>query len=394
MNEPSPRAEVTIPPRTGAVIAIDLKALQRNYRLMARTAAPAQCAASLKANAYGIGLAPAARALHAAGCRTFFVAFPAEGRALRKALQRPASLRADVYVLAGLLAGQTRFYDALGLRPILSSPAELAEWIDYCRGRRRKLPAGLHVETGMNRLAFTDGQLADLAAASRSPFGRMRLSLIMSHLACAEEPDNDFNETQRRRFDALRALLPTTSASLANSAGVFLGEAYRYDLVRPGIALYGGNPVPGRANPCEPVVRLLARILQVRDIPRGAPVGYGNSWSAPRASRVAVLGAGYADGYPRSLTSPPDGEPARVGIGGLFAPLIGRVSMDMITVDVTDLPASAVDRGGTAELIGARVTVDEVAAKARTNTFEILSRLGTRCPRLYSAFDSYRGKRR
>ena len=243
----------------------------------------------------------------------------------------------------------------------------------------------------MNRVAFTDGQLGELVAESGSPFDHIKLSLIMSHLACAEEPENEFNEAQRRHFDKWRALLPKTGASLANSAGIFLGAAYRYDVVRPGIALYGGNPVPGRINPCEPVLRFLARILQIREIARGARVGYGGSWKAKKTSRVAVLGAGYADGYPRSLASPADGEPARVRIGEFFARLIGRVSMDMITVDITDFPAGAVARGDTAELIGVDVSVDEVAQKARTNTFEILSRMGMRCPRIYSAFSSYGG---
>jgi alanine racemase len=369
------------------VIAIDLAALQRNYRRLAERARSAVCAASLKANAYGIGLAEAARALHAAGCRVFLVAYPDEGRALRAALGPQENREADLYVLGGLMAGQSAFYDRHRLRPVLAGPAELAEWTAYCRDQKRRLPAAIHIETGMNRLAFTENQLADLVA-DPSPCKHFKLALVLSHLACAEEEGSELNAIQRQRFDDLRARLPDAPASLANSAGILLGGSYHYDLVRPGIALYGGNPQPHHKNPCEPVVRFLAKVLQVRDVSHGARVGYGGSWTARRASRIAVLGAGYADGYPRSLANPPDGTPARIRIGEHFAPLIGRVSMDMITVDVTELPPGAVERGDAAELMGDHVTVDEVAQKADTNSFEILTRLGTRCPRLYSGFDS------
>jgi alanine racemase len=213
MNEASQSEDAAVPSRAGAVITVDLKALQRNYRLMARTARPARCAASLKANAYGIGLAPAARALHAAGCRTFFVAFPEEGQTLRTVLTHPKILQADIYVLCGLLAGEARFYHTQGLRPVLSGPAELAEWISYCRRHGRKLPAGLHIETGMNRLGFTDRQLRELAAGPL-PFEHVELALVLSHLARAEEPDHEFNDTQRRCFDELRTLLPEACAIL------------------------------------------------------------------------------------------------------------------------------------------------------------------------------------
>ncbi len=390
MNEAGSFEQPALPARAGATIAIDLKALQRNYRLMARTASPVRCGASLKANAYGIGLAQAAQALFAVGCRTFFVAFPDEGEAARTALV-PEKETATVYVLGGLLAGEARFYETHRLQPVLSGPDELLEWTSYCRSRGRRLPGAIHIETGMNRLAFTEAQLREIVAGE-SPFQHLELSLVVSHLARGEEPEHEFNDRQRRRFDALRALLPEVPASLANSAGNFLGEAFRYDLVRSGIALYGGNPVPGRPNPCTPVVHFLARVLQLRDIATGESVGYGGSWVATRPSRIAVLGAGYGDGYPRSLASAPGQTPARVRIGEFFAPLVGRVSMDMITVDVTDLPEGAAGRGAVAELIGAHVTVDEIALKAGTNSFEVLTRLGRRCPRLYSSLESLRDK--
>jgi alanine racemase len=390
MNDVRGRAEPMIPARAGGLITVDLKALQRNYRRLARMAEPATCAASLKANAYGIGLVRGARALHAAGCRIFFVAFPEEGRNLRKALAHRDNSEVEIYVLCGLLAGETAFYDEHRLCPVLNGPSELSEWLSYCRAKNRKLPAAIHVETGMNRMAFTDKQLAELAG-QRALIDQFQPALILSHLARAEQTEHKFNEIQRRRFERARALLPAARASLANSAGIFLGQAFRYDVVRPGIALYGGNPLPGQTNPCEPVLEFFAKVLQVRDVAMGAPVGYGGGWTASRRSRVAVLGIGYADGYPRSLAWPVDGEPTRVRIGDFYAPVIGRISMDMTTVDVTDLAAGTIERGTVAELIGGHVTVDEVAAKAGTNSFEILTRLGMRCPRLYSSFDSYRG---
>jgi alanine racemase len=387
VNDAGQWQKAAIPSRAGAAIVVDLMALQRNYRRLAQLAKPAQCGASLKANAYGIGLAQAAQALYAAGCRTFFVAYPDEGRQLRTVLAGPDIRDVEIYVLCGLLTGEPSFYEAQRLRPVLSGPAELAEWISYCRRQERKLPAGLHIETGMNRLAFTEPQLKEIAA-DRSVFDHFEMSLVLSHLANAEEPDDEYNEMQRRRFDDLRMLLPRAPASLANSAGIFLGSSYCYELVRPGIALYGGNPLPDRANPCETVVHFLGKVLQVRDIAAGTGVGYGSSWRARGESRIAVIGAGYGDGYPRALSLPANSKPSRVRIGDFFAPIVGRISMDMITVDVTDLPASAVPRGAVVELMGAHVTVDEIASKAGTNSFEILTRLGTRCPRLYSAFDS------
>ncbi len=371
------------PTVTPAVLTVDLMALQENYRTLRKMAAPAECAGVVKGDAYGTGLAPAARALWAAGCRVFFVAVPAEGHTVRLTLPE-----AVIYVLGGLLPGAARDYAALDLRPVLGSPEEIAEWAALCREDGRHLPAALHVDTGINRLGLTPKQVEWLTANPRD-LGDMRVSLIVSHLACADEPNNEMNRTQTETFDTLRNLLPPAPASIANSPGTLNGPAYHYDLVRPGIALYGGNPFAGRANPMKPVAYLYGTILQVRSIPCGASVGYGATWRARRDSRIAVIGAGYRDGYFRSLSGRSDRseEHTQVYIAGQFAPVVGRVSMDMITVDITDLPGDTVRRGTKAELIGNHVTVDDVARWAGTIPYEVLTSLGSRYARLYSAYE-------
>jgi len=366
----------------GAILTIDLEALKANWRLLAEKAAPSETGAAVKGNAYGLGIEPVARALWEAGCRSFFVARPVEGEELRAILPE-----AVIYVLDGLFPGQAEFYATFDLRPALISIEEAREWAAFGRVYGRRLPCALHADTGINRLGFS---MADLEALLNDAFimEGLNIALLMSHLACADEPKHPLNAKQRDVFAEARKLLPGIPASLANSAGIFLGEGFTHDLVRPGIALYGGNPLPGSENPMKPVAHLEGAVMQVRHVKQGEPVGYGATWDAPRPSRIAILGAGYKDGVPRALSSKSLNGPAQVFIGGKRCPVIGRISMDMMAIDITDLTPHSVVRGTRAELIGPNIAIDDVASWAGTISYELLTRLGSRYARLYAGLES------
>jgi len=362
----------------GAILEIDLAALQANYRTLAELSAPAECAAVVKANAYGTGLEQAVDALAAAGCRTFFVALLGEAERLRARNED-----AQVYVLNGLFPGTAEAFAQIGARPVLNSLAEIEEWAAFCRRRGGALPAGLHVDTGINRLGLNAAEMAELAD-SRARLEAFAVSLVMSHLACADEPDNAMNAKQLARFAQARAALPEAPASLANSGGILLGPAYRLDMVRAGVALYGGNPVPAGPAPTAPVVHLRGRVAQLREVAEGETIGYGATFRCTRPSRIALVAAGYGDGYFRRLGRTSDGPGADVAIDGVRAPVVGRVSMDSLAVDVTDLAPGRVRRGDLVELIGEHIGVDEIAAKAGTIGYEVLTSLGARYARRYA----------
>ncbi len=361
------------------VLRIDLQSLKENWRRLAKRVAPAECGAAVKANAYGLGIEPCARALWEAGCKTFFVALPQEGGDLRTLLPE-----ATIYVLSGLLPGSAPLYLASRLIPSLSSPEEIEEWAVATRARGGRPGAALHVDTGMNRLGLSREQVQ--ALQSSPALKSIEVGLVMTHLACADDPSSPMNTRQLGAFMALRARLPNAAASIANSAGIFLGREFHCDLVRPGIALYGGNPFLEGENPMSPVVELTATLLQVRHIAEGETVGYGATWRAERPSRIGVVSSGYHDGLRRSLA----GGPALAYIGGLKAPIVGRISMDLLTIDLTDVPPELARRGTAVELMGAHITVDDVARWAGTIPYEILTGLGSRHARLYSPADSSR----
>ena len=369
----------SIPPDARAVLTIDLDALRANWGALNRASGAAECAGVIKADAYGLGLDRIARALVAEGCETLFVATLAEARTVR--LAHPA---VTIYVLDGLLPGAAAHYAGFDLRPCLSSLAEVREWAAWCDATGRRLRAAVHIDTGMHRLGLPASEVAALAGPERDLFGHFDLALVMSHLACADTPGHPMNGEQLARFQALRATLPPAPASLSNSGGVFLGADYHFDLVRPGIALYGGRVLEDRPNPMQWVVRLQARILQVRDVDVGQPIGYGATFHAERASRVATIACGYADGFLRALSGP-SGKPGPVGfIGEHPVPVVGRVSMDLITVDVTDVPDKLAIRGGWVEVLGARTTIDDLTDRAGTIGYELLTRLGRRVHRVYA----------
>jgi alanine racemase len=366
-----------IPVNARAVLRIDLDALRANWARLNEATGKAECAGVVKADAYGLGLEPIARALTREGCRTFFVATLDEGRRTR--LVQPG---ATIYVLDGLLPEAETYYSGFDLRPVLSSRLEIEDWARFCQGLGRRLPAAVHIDTGINRLGMPAAEVERLARDA-SVFDRFELSLVVSHLACADEPDNPMNAAQRAVFDRLRAMLPPAPASLANSGGLFLSADYHYDLVRPGIALYGGRAHIGRPNPMQPVVTLSAKVLQVREVGVGETVGYGGIWRVERPSRVATIACGYADGFLRALSGP-TGHPGPVGfIGPYPVPVVGRVSMDLISVDVTDVPERLAQRGAWVEVMGERVTVDDLTDKAGTIGYELLSRLSPRVHRIY-----------
>ena len=366
----------------GAVLTIDLQAIKNNWRLLAARAGTAGCGAAVKGNAYGLGIGPVAHALWEAGCRSFFVARPKEGEELRAILSE-----ATIYVLDGLFAGQAEFYAKLNLCPALISIEEAREWAAFGRAYGRKLPCALHVDTGINRLGFSLAEFNTLLADSFTMEG-LNLALLMSHLACADDPAHPLNARQREAFAQVRRKLPGVPASLANSSGIFLGGGFTHDLVRPGIALYGGNPTPAVANPMAAVAHLEGTVMQVRQVQAGETVGYGATWEARRPTRIAILGAGYKDGVPRALSSSTADGPAQVVIGGRRCPIVGRVSMDMMGVDITDLAPQSVIRGTRAEILGSHIPIDEAANWAGTISYELLTRLGSRYARLYSGLDS------
>jgi alanine racemase len=366
----------------GAVLSIDLAALAANWRLLKHEAKAPRCGAAVKGNAYGLGIEPVAHALWQAGCRDYFVARPMEGGELRALLPD-----AEIYVLDGLFDAQAEYYALNRLIPGLISLDEARQWAAFGRVYGRKLPCAIHVDTGINRLGFSFGEFEALLAERRT-HEALDIRLVMSHLACADEPEHPLNARQRDAFAYVRRKLPGVPASLANSSGIFLGPDYTHDLARPGIALYGGNPTPGKPNPMRPVAHLEGTIMQLRDVKAGETVGYSATWRAERASRIAVLGAGYKDGVPRALSSASHAGGPRVWLAGHYCPIVGRISMDMMAIDVTDVPAGLVHRGARAELIGAHVPIDEAAAHAGTISYELLTRLGSRYARLYTAPDS------
>jgi alanine racemase len=360
----------------GGILTINLAAIVANWRTLASEVVPVECAAVIKADAYGCGIEPVAMALAQAGCRTFFVADLVEARRVREVARE-----ADIYVLGGLIPGTAAAYAECDARPVINSPTDFAEWDAFVSANNWRGGAALHVDTGMNRLGVTGDEAAALAPRiQRENHGIM---LLMSHLACAEIPDHPLNDKQIALFREIRMLFRGVPASLANSSGIFLGPSTHYDLVRPGIALYGGNPTPRKPNPMQPVVELQGRIVQVRHLDRGDTVGYGATWKAKRPSRIAVVAVGYADGYLRAASAADGADGGRAVVSGKLCPLAGRVSMDLLAVDVTDLPERSAHRGDLVTLIGDKIGVDDMAAFGRTISYEVLTGLGRRHQRSY-----------
>ena len=354
--------------RAGAILEIDLGAIVANWRLLADRATPAACAAVVKADGYGLGAAPVARALFTAGCRLFFVATLDEGFALRQAL----GAAPEIAVFNGPLPGSAAEFAAPRLMPVLNDPSQLESWAALPENGRPS--AMIHIDTGLARLGMSAAEFTDRLPRIRAIDARA----LISHLACAEDPGHPLNVAQRGRFLAAAQRLPGLTAGLAASSGIFLGSDYHFDLVRPGAALYGVNPTPGHANPMRPVIRLAAKILQLRKIDRGESVGYGAAHVMGGPGLLATASIGYADGWPRSLSHRGCG-----WLAGKRVPLLGRVSMDLATFDVSAAPPSELYPGNLIELIGPHYGVDAAAADAGAIGYEILTALGSRYHRIY-----------
>ncbi len=364
-------------------LTLDLGAIAENWRRLSVRAAPAECGAVVKADAYGCGIAAVVPALARAGCKTFFTAHVAEGRRARLAL-RSVGFDGRIFVLNGFQPQAADFgeYVNHALHAVIGSPEELTAWEAALveAGRPEAPRCALHVDTGMNRLGFP---VEEARFLPHQRLGVAHVDLIMSHLVSAESTADATNTRQIAAFDHARErALRSFPASLANSSGVFLPQHPVYDLVRPGYALYGGNPTPGAPNPMRPVVSLKARILQLRGVPAGATAGYNAGWTAQRSSRLATLGIGYADGLPIGASSA-DGRGAEVYVAGHPCPVVGRVSMDLTIVDVTDVPVAEVRTGMLVELMGPHIGVDDLGRAAGTIGYEILTRLGRRYRRRY-----------
>src|ERR1700723_4650938 len=373
----SPEANLAAWLATAAgVLTVDLDAIVANWRKLEKTAVPAECAGVIKADAYGGGVDRVARALAGAGCKTFFVATLDEARAARAALPTEA-----IYVLNGFFQNCGEAYAKIDVRPVIGDLNELAEWDVFCRRSGWTRGSPIHIDTGMNRLGLTLTEAQGIVP--RINAGDHGITLVMSHLACAESLNHPLNAKQLAGFREIASEFSGVPASLSNSSGVFLGAAFQFDLMRPGAALYGINPTPEADNPMQPVVDLKARIVQIRNVERGESVGYGGTWTTRRPTRLAIVSAGYADGYFRAGGSNDGTRGAGVVVAGRRCPGAGRVSMDLIAVDITDLPNNAVRRGHMVTLIGEGITVDELAHHFGTIGYEVLTSLGARYARVY-----------
>ena len=362
---------------TGAQIVVDLKILVSNWKFLQTQFSGKFCGAAVKANAYGIGIEPVVFALYSAGCRYFFVALPEEGEIVRK-----HAPDAHIIVLNGLLPNQAKYYRAFDLIPSLNSKEEFFDWMDIIQHAPNNTPIFLHFDTGINRLGMQFNTLQTIADSY--PVNEFKNSLhVMTHLACADTPKHPKNSEQLARFKEFKALFPNASASMCNSAGIFLGHEFHFDVARPGISIYGANAIADKPGLTKPIASLFARILQIRTLPVGESIGYGGTYSVKRQSRIATIACGYADGFIRMINSQNNKHQPYVHINGYKAPIIGRISMDHFQVDVSDIPESLCHRDTEVELFGKNISVDEVASWAETIAYEILTGLGPRVNRKY-----------
>lgn len=358
------------------VLTIDLDALASNWKALESRTVPAECSAVVKADAYGCGLTPVTRKLVSSGCKTFFVATLDEAK-----LAREAAPKAAIYVLDGFFANCGDDFAKIDARPVIGDLNELAEWDAFRRARGWQGLAGIQIDTGMNRLGLTIDEARGLLPRTRQ--ADHGIALVMSHLACAEDIVNAMNSRQLAAFRSIASEFSGVTASLSNSSGIFLGSHFHMDMVRPGAALYGVNPTPEADNPMQPVVGLRVRIAQIRNVPKGETVGYGALWHAKRPTRLAIVSAGYADGYFRAASGIEGTRSAQAIVAGQRCPIVGRISMDLMAIDITDVPHGAVRRGHFITLIGEGLTLDELGHHFGTIGYEVLTSLGRRYARDY-----------
>ena len=354
-------------PALTPTLEVDLGAVAANYRLLKARHAQHKVAAVVKANAYGLGMKAVSAALWQEGCRVFFVATLSEGVALRSMLPE-----ARIGVFNGLLKGEEALFLRKRLAPVLNDVSQVERWVKKAPA---DAPVMLHVDTGMTRLGLSQSEL--MQVVRRFPAFVASLAYVISHLACANEPGDAKNAEQLLRFQEARALLPGVKASFVNSSGHFLPEAFHFDLGRPGCALYGITPVEGK-NPMRQVAVLRAPVLSIRCLDRNETVGYGATAQLPKGSKLALVALGYADGWPRLLSNT-----GYAYMAGHKVAVMGRVSMDMTALDVSDLPDAALENIMQAEFINTQQTVDDVARAGGTIGYEIFTGLGARVARRY-----------
>ena len=359
----------------GAILTIDLDAIVENYKLLRGTFTGGECASVVKANAYGLGADKVAPALAGAGCKTFFVAHLNEGIELRGFLPDVA-----IHILNGLLPGTEPYFTAHRLTPVLNSLSQIDAWKKFLNTQTFSEipPADIHLDSGMLRLGLPTDEIKTLAAEP-SRLDGLSIAYLMSHLACATEFENPLNAQHLESFKTELNHLPTAKVSFCGSSAIFLGPDYHFDLARPGAALYGINPLPGRPNPMRQALRLQSKILQVRDVDTPQTVGYGATHRINRSGIIATAAVGYADGFFRSLSNCGCGY-----VGDIRVPIVGRVSMDLITLDVTDVPDHLLHPGTLIDLIGPHYDIDAVAEDAGTIGYEVLTALGSRYQRIYT----------
>ncbi len=362
-----------IPHFSDSILTIDLSAIEQNYHSLAAIADMAQCAAVVKADAYGLGIDAVATRLFETGCQHFFVAHINEAITLRQLIGNEAT----IYVLHGVRMGQEATFVDAHLIPVINHLEQLTLWNAYAKGQSTILPAILHIDTGMNRLGISADEAANVSKNSAA-LSHIELKYVMSHLACSGEADHPLNQQQLERFSAVRALFPNVPATLSNSGGILLGKDYHFDLVRPGISLFGGyNHRPSPVY-LRPVAAIRSKPLQIRTIDTIETIGYGATVTLPKGTVLATLPVGYADGYLRML-----GNQSEVYYGDDKVPVVGRVSMDMIMVDITSLKNEKISTNSEFELLGEHYTIDDMADCANTIGYEILTRLGSRYQRHY-----------
>ena len=353
-----------------SILTINLDAIEKNYRLF-QDMAGQNCAVAgvCKANAYGIGLKEITQKLKTLNCPLFFVAGLDEALSIREYDQDT-----PIAVLGGLMIGEEKTYTHHNISPVLNSVTDIENWQSHVRNEGKELPAILHIDTAMNRLGLSLDEVKNV----QSDLNGIHLDYIMSHFSCADEKDHELTALQHQRFEKAIAELPKAQLSLANSSGLFRSKDYHYDMVRPGYALYGGNPTPETDNPMQPVVTLESRILQIRECKKSESIGYGASHTFNKNTRTATVGLGYGDGFLRMHSNE-----AVLYYNNQPCPVIGRVSMDLVTIDISGLTGEPPKQGDAIEILGPNQSVDDLAKSADTIGYEILTNLGQRYKRIY-----------
>ena len=355
-----------------ATLYIDLEAVKKNYLILKEKVKPATCAATVKANAYGLDVGKISEALFEAGCRDFFVATLGEAVFLRKTITN-----ANIYVFHGLKKCETDAFYQYKLTPILNDYEQVYVWNEFAKEKKEKLRAIVHFDTGINRLGIVRAETTNVVKNQEKLFSDLEIVAIMSHLACSNEIDNVRNKNQLESFKKIAQKFPKTKYTLANSSAIYLGDEYHFDLVRPGAALFGIDPTPySQENPMHNVVSLVSKIIHIKTIDENGMVGYGNMCPVAKGARLATIPVGYADGYLRSLTNR-----GYVYLKGKKVPTLGKISMDMTMIDISCFKEGEINLNDEVEIIGKNINLSNLSTQAGTIPYEILTSFSSRFKR-------------